>query len=77
MAYIKGYKYDTEQLAEEAVNLCNTYYGIPQSPDDITRTWCDYQYAELNNPIFWYIIYDESLEIVLGEPTIFDVIYAS
>lgn len=77
MASIKGYKYNTEQLAQEAVNLCNTYYQIPQSPNDITQNWCDYKYAKLNNPTFWYIIYDESLVIVLGEPITFEVIYAT
>jgi hypothetical protein len=32
-----------------------------------------YQIAELNTPIFWYIIYDESLLPILGNPTEFEV----
>jgi hypothetical protein len=71
---ILGYQYITEQEAQNAVNLCNTYYGIPKTPDDITQTWCDYLYAELNTPPFWYIKFAESLLVVLGEPTTFDVV---
>ena len=74
MAFINGYQYITEQEAQNAVNLCNTYYGIPKTPTDITQNWCSYSYAELNEPTFWYIIYDESLLVVLGQPTEFDVV---
>jgi hypothetical protein len=71
---ILGYQYITEQEAQNAVNLCNTYYGIPQAPNDITQNWCDYSYADLNIPHFWYIKYAESLLVVLGEPTTFNVV---
>lgn len=73
MSSINGYKYTTEQDAINACQECNTYYGIPASPDDVTLNWNDYQYANLNNPTFWYINFDESLIPVLGQPTIFDV----
>jgi hypothetical protein len=72
---IKGYTYNTEQEAIYARESCDTYYGIPVSPDDITQNWINYQFAELNNPQFWYIIYDETLLPVLGQPTEFEVIY--
>ena len=71
---ILGYEYITEQQAQNAVNLCNTHYGIPQEPNDITQNWCSYTYAVLNTSPFWYIIYDDTLSIVLGEPTTFDVV---
>ena len=71
---ILGYQYITEQEAINAVNLCNTYYGIPKTPNDVTQTWCDYLYANLNTPPFWYIKYADSLSIVFGEPTIFNVL---
>jgi hypothetical protein len=29
--------------------------------------------GEFNNPKFWYIIFDESIKIILGEPTNFEV----
>lgn len=70
-----GYKYTTEQAAINAVKACNTYYGIPVHPDDITQHWCSYNLAELNEPQFWYITYDISLVPILGEPTEFEVIY--
>ena len=54
-----GYKYDTEQQAIDARESCDAHYGIPVSPDDVTQNWVDYQTAELNVPIFWYIRHDE------------------
>lgn len=73
MAFIKGYKYTTEQDAINAREACDAYYGIPVSPEDVTQNWCDYQIAMLNNPVFWYIVYDESLLPILGEPIEFEV----
>jgi hypothetical protein len=73
MAFINGYKFTTESQAKAAQKACNDYYGIPKTPEDITQNWVEYQKASLNKPIFWYITYDDSLEIVLGEPTEFEV----
>ena len=70
---ITGYKYTIEQDAIDARELVDAYYGIPVSPNDVTQNWVDYQTATLDNPIFYYIIFDESLKVVLGEPSIFDV----
>jgi uncharacterized protein YceK len=72
MQLINGYKYTIEQDAQSAVALCNQYYGIPIE-GDTTQNWCMYQVAELNTPIFWYIIYDESLLPILGNPTEFEI----
>ena len=68
-----GYKYTNEEDAINAREQVDAYYGIPISPDDVTQNWVDYQTAEYDNPIFWYTIYDESLEIVLGQPITFEV----
>lgn len=73
MQYINGYKYDIEQDAIDAREACDAYYGIPVAPDDITQNWVDYQYAEYNEPQFWYIQYDDTLLPVLGESTVFEV----
>jgi hypothetical protein len=73
MELIEGYQYITEQEADNARILCNTYYGIPKSPDDETTNWTLYNFAELNFPQFWFIIWDESLTPVLGQPTEFEV----
>jgi hypothetical protein len=74
MASINGYQYITEQEAINARELCDTYYGIPVSSDDVTQNWVDYRFAELNTPQFWYIVFDESLSPVLGIPSNFEVI---
>jgi hypothetical protein len=66
MIDINGFQYITKEEAENAVNLCNLHYGI--------TNWCPIHYAELNTPTFWYIIYEYSLLVVLGEPTTFNVI---
>jgi len=70
---VKGYKYTTEQEAIDARETCDTYYGIPVAPDDVTQNWLEYETASLDNPIFYYITFDESLKVVLGEPTDFEV----
>jgi len=72
MASINGYKYTTEQDAQSAVKSCNQYYGIPIE-GDTTQNWCMYQVAKLNTPIFWYIVFDEYLLPILGNPTEFEV----
>jgi hypothetical protein len=70
---VNGYKYNTEQEAIDAREACDSYYGIPVSPNDVTQNWVEYQTANLDNPIFYYITFDESLKIVLGNPTDFEV----
>lgn len=70
---VTGYKYDTEQEAIDARETCDAYYGIPLSPDDVTQNWVDYQKADLDTPIFWYIRHDDSLDVVLGAPETFEV----
>lgn len=71
---IKGYKYVSEQEAINAREACDDYYGIPVTPDDVTQNWVDYQFAKLNKPPFWYIVFDESLTPILGKANIFDMI---
>lgn len=71
---IDGYKYTNEQEAINARKQCADYYGLPVKPDDVTQYWVNYETAELDNPIFWYIVFDPSIEMILGEPTEFEVI---
>ena len=71
---MQGYIFTTEIEAINARELCDTYYGIPVAPDDITQNWVDYQFAELNTPQFWYIVFDESLTPILGTPIEFEVV---
>jgi hypothetical protein len=74
MAFTNGYKFTTESKAQKAQKACNAYYGIPKTPEDVTQNWVEYQKASLNKPIFWYITYDESLKVILGEPTELEVV---
>ena len=71
---VTGYKYTNEQDAIDARKACADYYGLPVSPEDVTQYWVDYETAELDTPIFWYIVFDESIRVILGEPTQFEVI---
>ena len=70
---ITGYKYTNEQEAIDARKQCADYYGLPKTPDDVTQYWVDYETAEFDTPIFWYIVFDESIRAILGEPTQFEV----
>lgn len=67
-----GYKYTTEQEAINAKNLCNNAFNYPKN-DSVTENWVGYQFSNLDN--FYYIIFDESIESILGLPIIFDVTY--
>ena len=71
---VTGYKYTNEQEAIDARELVDAYYGIPVSPEDVTQNWVDYQTANLDTPIFYYITFDDSLIVVLGQPITFEVI---
>jgi hypothetical protein len=71
---MQGYFFKTETEAITARELCDAYYGIPVTPDDMTQNWVDYKFAELNTPQFWYIVFDESLTPILGTPTEFEVV---
>lgn len=66
---VKGYKYNSEQDAINAVEQCNQYYA--PLPDG--WNWCSYETANLDNPIFYYIYYNDSLDEVLGQPSTFEV----
>jgi hypothetical protein len=69
MEYIKGWKFETEESANDAVQLCNTYYGIPTPLNPQLVAWCAYNY----DGTIWYISYDETIEVVLGEPIEFEI----
>jgi hypothetical protein len=71
---ITGYKYTNENDAIQARQDCADFYGLPKTPENETIYWVNYNEADLNTPIFWYIAFDESIEQILGKPTTFDVI---
>ena len=71
--FINGYKYTNEQDAIDARKQCADYYGLPVAPNDITQYYVDYTEASLDAPVFWYIEFYQGTELVLGEPTEFEV----
>lgn len=66
---ITGYKYLLEIDAINAVKSVNDYYTLPDEAGDVTKEWVTYNYS--NNFNYWYIYSNESLVVILGEPTIF------
>jgi hypothetical protein len=70
---MQGYQYTTEPEAMAARQSAADYMGLPVQYGE-TLYWVDYNFAELNDPQFWYITFDESLLPILGEPTEFEVI---
>jgi hypothetical protein len=74
MQYTNGYLFTTEQQAINARESVDKFYDIPKTADSMTQNYTDYQFAELNTPQFWYIVYDASLLPILGTATTFEVI---
>jgi hypothetical protein len=70
---MQGYIFTTEPEAIAARQSAADYMGLPV-PNGETLYWVDYNFAELNEPQFWYITFDDSLLPILGEPTEFEVI---
>lgn len=69
MEFIKGWKYSTEEEALIARQLVDDYYEFPKPWDNITLHWTDYTY----DGNIWYILWDETVETVLGEPEEFEI----
>jgi hypothetical protein len=72
---ILGYKYTNEQDAIESRKKCADFYGLPTAPENVTKYWVNYETAYLDTPLFWYIIFDESVRDILGEPYLFEVTF--
>lgn len=61
---VTGYKFFSELDALQAVQHCATYYDNPK--------WTQYWTANYDNPVFWFILSDDSLVPVLGQPINFE-----
>lgn len=72
---MKGYKFNTEQEADLAINTINLAAGMPNSQDSSTKSWTRHNLAKLNNPTFYFIIHDEFTESVLGEPEVLNIVF--
>lgn len=58
--YVSGYVYQTEQAAIDAVQQAAIFYDYPE--------WTQYWPARYNDPEFWFILADDSLIPVYGDP---------
>lgn len=72
MESINGYKFKTEEEAIEARQKAADFAGLPVQGGE-TLYWVDYLYAEADD--FWYIIYIDGLEEVLGKPGSLQSVY--
>ncbi len=72
--FINGYKYENEQDAIAAIERINAHFNIGTSEDNVTKNYVIYNTAELNTPIFYYIVVDETLIPILGYPSPIEVI---
>jgi Xaa-Pro aminopeptidase len=64
---MQGYIFQNEQQAIKARQQAADYKGYPIRPGDTTIYWVNYNYSELDG--FYYILYVDGLEAVLGQPT--------
>tara|TARA_R110000823_G_scaffold171207_5_gene303703 strand:- start:706 stop:948 length:243 start_codon:yes stop_codon:yes gene_type:complete len=70
---VNGYKYTTEADVIAARKKCADHYGLPKTPEDTTLYWVNYIEADLDTPVFWYIMFTDSIRVILGAPTDFYV----
>jgi hypothetical protein len=75
-----GYKYQTEQEAQQTRKQCADYYGLPKASDDVTQYWVDYQYAydnwvisieEMTNCVNPQFVWVKDLDLIIYEPKVY------
>lgn len=62
---MRGYRFDTEQLAIDAIQQANAHWGIPVSPEASTQSAADY----FPNDNFFIIPACPEMVPILGEAT--------
>jgi hypothetical protein len=65
MVFISGYKFDTKQIANEAMAYLNIHHGLPVSKG--VTIFNESSYAQHPDG-FYYIAYDTEWTSPLGEP---------
>ena len=65
---VKGYKYNTEVDAKVAQTQCRVHYGIPRYPTSTTTEWIMINEFD-GTENFWFIRWNDTLNVVLGEPS--------
>jgi hypothetical protein len=71
MAFIKAHTFNSEQEAQQAIDLINQGEGIPVSEDAVTRTYCEaIAYEDI-----YYIHADDVTEKYLGASVEIEIIH--
>jgi hypothetical protein len=65
MAFINVYKFDTKQIADEAMTYLNTHHGLPVQGGETMFGESSY---EQHADGFYYIVFDTKWTSPLGEP---------
>ena len=65
MAFISGYKFDTKQIADNAMAYLNSHHELP-TKNGLTKF--DSNSYTQHDDGFYYIAYDDEWTSVLGEP---------
>lgn len=65
---VKGYFFSSEEEVKSAIEKVNEHYGITNHVDKVTNSWVNYNVTKYNDPRYYYVIWHESLNPVLGEP---------
>jgi len=65
MGRINGYKFDTKQIADEAMAYLNTHHGLPVQGGETMFSASSYAQHEDG---FYYIAFDSEWTSALGDP---------
>jgi hypothetical protein len=71
MAFIKAHTFNSEQEANNAIDLINQGEGIPVSEDAVTRTYCE----AIAHEDIYYIHADDVTEKYLGASVEIEIIH--
>jgi hypothetical protein len=71
---MEGYKFTTENKAQEALSLVNDSITFPEG--GTTTSWTNYSYAGENSPEFYFIPSDSHTDTILKGKETFEVVYS-
>jgi len=68
---ITGYKWNNEAASRSGQQAARVHFGIPVSPDAVTREWIQPVHNVGPSGDFWY--WEGDLSPVFGNPTTFNI----
>lgn len=72
---ITGYKFIEKEFADSSRGELSNEIGLPRKKGDVTIYWQNYEEASLDEPIFFYMVGDRSMNKILGKPLNFIVTF--